>query len=256
MAMQRARRLAFVAVVATLAVNGLAACRSAPDVAVYFGRSAAVTVADVQRVYDDARSKLAAARNAAQRGQDTGASAPADASVELPITRPEVVSALVGHDLVTRVARQRAVKLPAQLPLEQAAASIGMPPDAEYVRLYTETRLLFNQLMQNASPVPTSDRDLREVFRALEGAKALPPGTTYEQFQPQVAPEAMQTLGRAVAVRNDVQAQVDQLDLRLNPRFSPAKIDIYVEPGPNNKTLPLVSLPLADANTSPVIDPA
>ena len=48
--MQRVRRLASVAVVATLAVTGLSACRSAPDVAVYFGSTAQISVAEVERL--------------------------------------------------------------------------------------------------------------------------------------------------------------------------------------------------------------
>jgi hypothetical protein len=253
MPMQRARRLASVAVVATLAVTGLSACRSAPDVAVYFGQAAEISVAEVQRVVDDARTKLTTARDAAAAEQ-AGASAPAQGPVQVPFGGPDVVSALVSRDVVTRIARQRNVSLPAQLPLEEVAQSLGLPADTQYVRLYTESRLLFNQLLQNATPQEASDADVRGVFEVFQATGAMQPGLTYEQFRSQVSPQAIQTLGRAVAVKKDVQAQLDQLDVRVNPRFEQSEVAVYTEPGPDNEPLSLVSVPLADTGTSPVTD--
>ncbi len=253
MPMQRVRRLASVAVVATLAVSGLSACRSAPDVAVYFGSAAEISVAEVQRVVDDARTKLTAARDAAATEQ-AGASAPAQGPVEVPFSGPDVVGALVSRDVVTRIAEQRNVRLPAQLPLNEVAQSLGLPADAEYVRLFTEARLLFNQLMQNATPQEASDADVRAVFEVFEATGAMQPGLTYEQFRTQVSPEAIQTLGRAVAVKKDVQTQLDELDVRVNPRFEQAEVAVYTEPGPQNEPLSLVAVPLADTATSPVTD--
>ena len=120
------------------------------------------------------------------------------------------------------------------------------------VRLYAETRLLFNQLMQNATPQEASDADVRAVFEVFEATGAMQPGLTYEQFRTQVSPEAIQTLGRAVAVKKDVQTQLDQLDVRVNPRFEQSEIAVYTEPGPQNEPLSLVAVPLADTDTSPV----
>ena len=256
MPMQRARRLASVAVVATLAVTGLSACRSQPDVAVYFGSTAEISVADVQRVVDDARTKLTVAQQEAEGAQQGGEPAAAQAPVRVPFTGPDVVSALVSRDVVTRIARQRNVALPATLPLAEAAQGLGLPADTEYVRLYTETRLLFNQLMQNATPQQASDADVRAVFEVFEATGAMQPGLTYEQFRSQVSPEAIQTLGRAVAVKQDVQAQLDQLKVRVNPRYGPSEVAVYTEPGPNNEPLSLVAVPLADTDGAPVTDAA
>ena len=255
--MQRVRRLASVAVVAILAGAGLAGCRSAPDVAVYFGQSAAFGVADVERIYDDARTRLTAARDAAgQSAEQAGASAAAAGPVEVPFTGPDVVATLVGHDLATRLARAQNVTLPADLPLDRAGQSIGLPGDAEYVRLWTETRLLFDQLMEKAAAAQTTDADLRAVYQVFEDTGELQPGTTFESFKAQVPPQAMQVLGRAVTVRNDVQRELDQLDVRVNPRYESAEISVYAEPGPNNQTLSLISVPLATSNIAPVSDAA
>ena len=253
MRMQRARRLASVAVIATLAVTGLSACRSAPDVAVYFGSASEISVAEVQRVFNDARSKFDAAQPQPAPGDGASAQPPAPS---VPITGPDVVSALVSRDVAVRVAQQRNVSLPADLPLDEVAQSVGVPPDSEYVRIYAESRLLFNQLLQSAQPATAGDAELREVFEVFEATGAMQPGLTFEQFKGSVSPQAIETLGRATSVRKDVQAQLDQLNVRVNPRYEPAEIAVYSEPGPDNKPLSLVSVPLADTDTSPVTDAA
>ena len=71
-----------------------------------------------------------------------------------------------------------------------------------------------------------------------------------------MSPQAIETLGRAETVKTDVQAQLDQLDVRVNPRYEPAEVAIYSEPGPDQKPLNLVSVPLAATDSSPVIDAA
>jgi hypothetical protein len=253
MPMQRARRLASVAVIATLAVSGLSACRSAPDVAVYFGSAAEITLTEVQAVFNDARSKLDAAQD--QPAAREGSSAPAKAP-GVPITGPDVVSAMVSRDIAVRVAKQRNVSLPADLPLDEVAQTLGLPADAQYVRIYAEGRLLFNQLMQSAKPAQSGDAELREVFEVFKETGAMQPGLTFEQFKGSVSPQAIETLGRATAVRTDVEAKLDQLKVRVNPRFESAEIAIYSEQGPDNKPLSLVSVPLADTDTAPVSDAA
>lgn len=253
MRMQRARRLASVAVIATLAVAGLSACRSAPDVAVYYGSAPEITMAEVEAVYQDARSKLNAAQDEAVARQ--GASEPVTPP-SLPITGPDVVSAMVSRDIAVRVAQQRNVSLPADLPLDEVAQSVGLPADAQYVRIYAESRVLFNQLMQSAKPTQAGDAELREVFEVFQATGAMQPGLTFEQFKGSVSPQAIETLGRATTVSADVQAQLDQLKVLVNPRFESATIAIYSEQGPDNKPLPLVSVPLADTETAPVSDAA
>lgn len=247
--MQRARRLASAAVVATLAVSGLSACRSAPDVAVYFGSAQEITVAEVQRIFNDAKSKLSTAQAAAP---DPSGAPPA----AVPLTGTDVVSTLVSHDVAMRVARQRSVTLPAELPLAEVAQSIGLPADAEYVKLYAESRLLFNLLLQKATPATTGDAELQKVFEVFQATGAMQPGLTFEQFKGSVSPQAIETLGRAETVKTDVQAQLDQLKVRVNPRYEPAEVAVYSEPGPDQKPLNLVAVPLADTDSSPVIDAA
>ena len=173
---------------------------------------------------------------------------------ELP--GPDVVSAMISRDVAIRVAKQQNVTLPAQLPLDEVAQSLGLPANAEYVKIYGEGRILFNLLLQGAKPAQAGDAELRHVFEVFQATGAMQPGLTFEQFKGSVSEQAIETLGRATTVRKDVEAQLDQLDVRVNPRFGAAEIAVYSEPGPANKPLSLVSVPLADTDSSPVIDPA
>jgi hypothetical protein len=257
--MQRARRLASAAVVATLTVSGLAACRSQPDVAVYFGNTSAITVSEVQRIYNDVKSKLETAQDVAlqRQAEASGAEPSAAPPVNVPVTGPQIVGALVTHDIVSRVAKAKNVTLTGELPLAEAGQALGLPPDSEYLKVYVENRLLLNQLLTTAKPVRASDADVQHVFDVFKDTGAMDPSLTFDKFKQQVSPQALQTLGSAVAVRNDVQAQLDQLNVKVNPRYEPAEIDVYSESGPDNQPLSLVSVPLADTDdASPVTDAA
>ncbi|MEV6637583.1 hypothetical protein AB0M54_43320 [Actinoplanes sp. NPDC051470] len=242
--MQRARRLASVAVAAALAIGGLSACRSEPDVAAYIG-DRTISVADAQHVFDDLTAKKAAQPAAAGA---SGAPAPA------PVSMPEVVSAMVTHDLVTRVAKAKNVRLPADVPLQEIGASIGVPGNAEYVRLYGESRLLLNSLLQAAQPGTPPDADVKHVFEVFEETGQMKPGLTYQEFKSSVSAEALQTLGRALNVKKDLQTEWDKADLKINPRFASGEIPVYAENGPDNKPLNLVSIPLVDQDDATVLN--
>src|SRR5688572_7651854 len=120
--MQRARRLASVAVVASLAVAGLSACRSEPSVAAYVG-AGKVTETRVQEVWDEAREAVTA--DAATRPQPSpSASAEPDA---MPITRSDVVRTLVAVEVLAEVAKRENVTLPADLSLADYATALRVP---------------------------------------------------------------------------------------------------------------------------------
>lgn len=249
--MLRARRLASVAVAAALTVGGLSACRSEPDVAAYLGSAGKISLDQVDAIYDDARDKLAAqqAQAGAQGAPDT-----ALAPLEVPISGPDIVGAMITREVVSRAARAANVTLPPQLPLAEAGQAIGLPADTQYVRLYAESRLLLNQLLQNAPASNPPDADVRRVFEIFEATGAMRPGLGYEEFRGSVSPEALQTLGRAIAVKQQVQAEADKLDLRINPRYGTVEIPVYTETGPDEKPLNLVSVSLADDDAAPVVD--
>ena len=134
--MQRARRFASIAVVASLAVAGLSACRSEPSVAAYVGDSGRITEARVQEVWDDARKALTEA-TAAQPAAD--AAGPAAGPAAMPISRADIAPTLVSADVLAQTAQRQNVTLPGTLPLGDYATQLRLPQSAEYVRLYAES---------------------------------------------------------------------------------------------------------------------
>ena len=253
MTMQRARRLASVAVTATLAVSGLSACRSAPDVAMYFGSRAQVSLAEVERIYADAETRLEAARSEALEQQQPGASAP---PLRIPITTADVLGALAGREVGTRIARQRNVTAPPsdQQNLGAIAQALGLPPEAEYTKLYADNYALYNALLQGATPASPSEDDLRSVYQALQKAGSVAPDVAFEAFSSGISPQNQQLLNVGFAVRNEVQAQLDQVNATVNPRFGAADIDVVVAQSETQGLFGLISVPVADPDLSPVTD--
>jgi hypothetical protein len=158
--------------------------------------------------------------------------------------------------VVLEVGRASGVSLPAQLPLAEVGQSLGLPADAEYVKIYAESRLLLNGLLEKAPASTPPDAEVRHVFDVFEATGAMKEGLTYQEFRSQVSEQALQTLGKAIAVKQQVQKQVETMDLRINPRYGDANIPVYTETGPDQKPLDLVSVELTDPDSAPVIDPA
>jgi hypothetical protein len=247
--MQRARRLASVAVVASLAVAGLSACRSEPSVAAYVG-GGKVTESRVQEVWDEARKALNDA------GPQAGAESASPAA--LAITRSDVVRALVSVDVLTEVAKKENVTLPADLALADYASALRLPESAEYVRLYARSDSLIKALRQNAqnAPAPT-DADLREVFDVLVANEQIAPGSTFAEFKAALPAQNMQLVQSAAAVRKEINEVTGPLRIRVNPRYQPLGIPVLEFQTQAGELRPLVVAPLgAEGADSPVTDVA
>jgi hypothetical protein len=248
--MQRARRLASVAVAATLAVAGLSACRSEPSVAAYVGSQDRITESRVQQIWDDARRSVSSAPPAAE-----GAPAGAPAGT-LPITRTDVVRTLLSVDVLREVAKRENVTLPGDLSLPEYASALRLPPEAEYVRLFAESDTLLKLLRQNAqnAPAPTDD-DLRQVFDVLVENQQVAPGSTFEQFKTALPPQNMQLVQSAAAVRNEITEVAGPMRIKVNPRYQPLGIPVLEFQTQNGELRPLVVAPLGANNASaPVTD--
>ena len=175
----------------------------------------------------------------------------------MPITNRDVLNTMVSREVLGEVAKTKNVTVPADLPLAEYAQRIGLPADSTFVRTYVEVQGLIFGLTQAVKPATPTDDDVRGVFERLKATGAMQAGLTAEQFSAGISAEARQTLGSAISVRNEVQAQVDKSNVRVNPRFDPAEIDVYSEQGPDGKPLPLVVVDLANSEGSvPVTDVA
>ncbi|MBM2619311.1 hypothetical protein JIG36_27545 [Actinoplanes sp. LDG1-06] len=242
--MQRARRLVSIVVVASLATAGLTACRSEPSVAAYVGDSAKVTEARVQDVWDNAEEAL------------TAATADQPEAPAMSITRADIVRTLVGHDVLTGVARREGVTLPAELALGDYATQLRLPQSAEYVRLYAEFDGLLRALrtkVQSSAPDATDD-DLREVYDVLLSSGEIPAGTTFDQFKQQLPAENLALVKTAAAVRKEVAELTDTMEITVNPRYQPLNIPVLEFQTQSGQLSPLVVVPLGEGADSPVTD--
>jgi hypothetical protein len=251
--MQRARRLASVAVITAMAVAGLSACRSEPDVAAYM-ESGNITVQRVQQVYDDARDK----HNRDQASEAAGASAapsPGTAPEKLPLTGEAVLNTLVSHDVLTRLAQRHNVQLPNPLPLQDYANVLKLPADSEYVRMYVEVEGLQFVLNQAGTPATLTEADIQDIYQRIKAQNALDPSTTPQQFAASLSEDGKKTLGTAITIRDEVRADLNQQRVRLNPRYGTFDLPVLTQRGQDGSALILVATPVGtQAGSAPVQD--
>ncbi|WP_097322646.1 hypothetical protein [Paractinoplanes atraurantiacus] len=228
-------------VVASLTVAGLSACRSEPSVAAYVGDSGRITEKRVQQIYDDARTALT----------DAGAKG------AVPISRGDIVKTLVSADVMSRVAKNENVTLPANLPLGDYATQLKLPEKAEYVRLYAESDALIRLLRERAgsSSAKPSDEDLQTVYDTLKAAGEVDPAMTFDQFKTQLPAENQQLVTTSAAVRDEVASAAGDLKIKVNPRYQPLQISVLDFQTQNGELRPLVTVPLGAADAgAPVIE--
>jgi hypothetical protein len=235
MAMQRARRLASVAVVASLTVAGLSACRSDPSVAAYVGDKQ-ITESQVQAVIDQAAAE-------------------AKGTAVTPLGRADVVKALLSVDVLAQVAARHSVSLPSDLQLSQFATMLKLPEKADYVRLYATTQG-YVAALRNAikdGPDPT-DAELQQVYDTLAAHGEIQPGQTAAQFKAGLTDAQKQLLQVATSVRHEITEVTDPMKIKVNPRYQPAAISVLDLQTQTGESYPLVTAPLGPDETAPVID--
>jgi hypothetical protein len=249
--MQRARRLASVAVVAAVAVTGLSACRSQPDVAAYLA-AGNISVARVQQVYNDARDKQAAT-DAKEPNPDP--SEPAGTS-KLPLTGAQVLDTLVSHQVLMTLAQRHNVQIPSPLPLSDYAQLLHLPENSQYVKLYVEVEGLQFALNQGGQGGPLTDADLNDIFERAKAQKAVDPASTAKQFAAGLSDDGKKVLGTAVALKNEVRTEINQQHFRLNPRYQAFDIPVLTQRDQQSgAALVLVAQPVGNSKASvPVTD--
>ncbi|WP_433374747.1 hypothetical protein ACQPZX_04605 [Actinoplanes sp. CA-142083] len=226
-----------VAVVASLAVAGLSACRSEPTVAAYIGDTK-ITEDRVDAVFDETRAAVIPPKEGEQ-------------PVPAP-TRADVARAIIGADVLAQVGKQHNVTLPADIGQADAASTLHLRPDAEYVQLYATVKAYVTLLKQGAAATgePT-EADLRQVFDVLV-ANGEADASQFAQFQSQLPAQNKQLVVSAAAVRDQINEVTGPLRVRVNPRYQPASISVLEFQTQNGAVRPLVTAPLGADDTAPV----
>ncbi|AEV81825.1 hypothetical protein ACWT_0811 [Actinoplanes sp. SE50] len=224
------------AVIASLAVAGLSACRSEPSVAAYVGDTR-ITEKQVERIADEAQRARAGA----------GAT---------PIPRSEVVRLLVARPLLDQLAARHQVTLPANLPYDQYAKLIGLPADNELLHLIVDNGTLQQAVSQKITgPATLSDDDLRDVYQRPEVQKALPPGTSLEQFRSVLSNADLKAGVQAgIGLRNELAEVAAPLHVTINPRYQPLELVTYTFQPSQTTNIGMVGAPLGDPAHLPVSD--
>ena len=252
--MQRARRLASIAVVALTAAGGLSACRSEPDVAAYIGKST-ITQARVDAVYADAERKLGTAVDdvrAQQSANPDPSAQPVPDEVKLPITRADVLTALVGSDVLGEIGKKRNVQ-PAEVQTAAVAQQLGLPADAEYVGIYAKYRGYLSALLNGAPAGQISNADLRQVYDRFKAGGGLGPNpVNYEDFSTQLQPQDRDALARTVGLRDQLRTQTEDLNLSVNPRYGVDELPLLPVDVQGGKSVNLIGLPLISGDPAVV----
>jgi hypothetical protein len=256
MTMQRARRLASVVVVASLGVAGLSACRSEPSVAAYVGDSERISQDRVDAVYNDVRDKLQASPPAAMPGSPTPSGAAA-----VPITRADVVSLLVGSDLVSKLATDQGVPAGTdeQLQEPQLSAALGLPADSEYAQLYAKWLYTAEALVDKVqTPAEPTDAELQELQKGLVDSGQYDPSTPFAKFKTDItASQNMTTVRKVAGLRDELKKASSDANVRINPRFQPtSRLPVLVTGNQQTgQVITLMSLPIgSDDAVAPVTD--
>ncbi|MEV6598044.1 hypothetical protein AB0M36_14355 [Actinoplanes sp. NPDC051346] len=256
MTMQRARRLASTAVVAVLAVAGLTACQQSPDVAAYTS-GGKISEDRVEGIYDQVRDQLTEAREQAQRRGEAAGATEALPPPTMPISRQDVLNALLEVDLLRKAAQARGVKPTDPAPVAQVAQARNYSPTWEYTQLYAEAHQLRAALEPTVTPAQLTQDDLHDVYRRLIAGGAAEPTTTFDDFQSKMlSPENKSVLETFVGMRNDLQRVVADQKVKINPRYGAQQIPLLTIQGGDGKDLPLVVLSIGgeDAENAYVTD--
>jgi hypothetical protein len=237
--MRRARRLLSVAVVASLAVTGLSACRSAPSVAAYIGADK-ITESRVTDMYNEVYDAVTAATPPKPGEQ-----------VAMPITRNDVARVLVSSQVLPEVAKKQNVTLPADLPIDNYSTALHIPAGTEFVKLFAQSDAYVSLLKQKVTSAPAlNDADLRAVYDALLKTGQLTSDTSFEQFKSALPQENTQAVQAAAAVRDQITQVAGAMNLTINPRYEPMGIPVLLVQTQEGGVTSLLDAPLGSGESS------
>ncbi|MEV6299427.1 hypothetical protein AB0M02_08485 [Actinoplanes sp. NPDC051861] len=250
--MLSARRLATAVAVASLALGGLSACRSQPNVAAYIGDSGRISEQRVQEVWDEVHTGLTDA--AAQQPAPAEGEQAAPAGVRMPISRADVLRALIGQQVYANLAKQRGISFPAGVPYDEIAQQLGVPAGTEYARLAAQVAVYRQELGQKVTaPAAPTEEDMRSVYDALAEGGMVEPGQDFAAWSAAVTPANQEAVARAGAIRQELEKTVDTMDIEVSPRYHPFEFDLLSTQGENG-LVNLLGAQVGEDLSAPVTD--
>jgi hypothetical protein len=240
MNMHRARRLASVAVVASLAVTGLSACRSQPTVAAYVGDQR-ITEDQVQSIWDNAKAAPAAT-------DANGQAAP------FSLQRADIVQVLASLPVLDTIAKADGVTAPSP-DAAQASQMTLLPPTTAYTKAFAQQQALLTALLQKNQNAPAApDADVQQVYNNLITIGQAPPGD-FAAFKSSLSPQQGMLINASAAVGKEISREAGPLNVRVNPRYGTVSVPLIPAQSQTGEVVSLISAPLnPSVSPAPVVD--
>jgi hypothetical protein len=218
--MQRARRLALVAVLPILGVLALTGCRSEPGVAAYVGAKK-YTIEQVD----------ALAREVEGRVRDFGN------------VRQTVLSWLIIRETGWAELQRRNLN-PAAGDPTGPQIDLQLPAGSPLAQLAADQAVVVSQLLKTVTPAEPTEADQRAVYGLLDaGGRALPPFEEVRQYL------TKESIGAQLALRSELSGLLKAANVQVNPRYAPLVFPIGVQIG---QVPGSVLLPRTPGSMSPV----
>jgi hypothetical protein len=196
--MLRARRLASIAVVATLGLGTLAGCRPAPTVAAYVG-STEFSDARITRIVDQFVAGLSAQQ---QAGADRGD------------LKNQVMHFLVLSTVVGDYAEAKDIDVPPADPAGIAQQQ-QLAADIELTRVLAEYSAVLGALSGAATSISPTEADQREAYEHTT-VDNRPVPQPFEEVRQVFNEEA---LGNSLGIRELLNEALTDADVSVNPRY-------------------------------------
>jgi hypothetical protein len=209
------RRSVIVAVLVLVAGLGFAGCgRAQPGVAFYIGDTR-YTEKQLDAIVDEVRLAVPDAKAADVRGV--------------------TVNRLVLRDLSQRAAKEKSVDVPAP-DYAGTARRLRLPENAKLTRVIAESTAATNALIEVASPVQATDKDLRDIYEVYVAT-----GQQVRSFEEEAASLRANTLlPKVLGVRDLLVAQAEKVGVQVNPRYLPLTASLGEVPVPLTDGIGLV----------------
>jgi hypothetical protein len=241
--MLRARRVAFVAVLALVGGLALTGCRSQPGMAVYVG-SAKYTQKDVDKLADQLANVPGYPKSAA-RGQ----------VVQWLVVR-DLDKRLIagGHwsappvDLAGATSQfEQALQVP-----DAAAAKKVVADSRPLITLFAEVNAYGAVVRQHASAARPSDADYQDLYDHAKAAGLVQGGQDEAAYRQSLGPQNEQVFAQTIGLKNLYKGALGKANVSVNPKYGPA--DLVLLPDSSNHTL--VELPLTANGRQSAVVPA
>ena len=241
--MQRARRVALVAVLALVGGLALAGCRSQPGAAIYVG-----TATYSQKYVDNLSEQLLKVPGFSRTDG-----------------RQTVAQWIVMRDLGKRMVADNGWPAPnvdteAAKGQFQDALQSSEPDTAAktvdsirpLIQLYAEFQGYNAAAQQHASPAQPTDADYADLYQRAKAAGLVEPGATEATYRESLGAQNDQLFRANIGLRNMYLKTIKKANVSVNPKYGPVELTLLHDS--NNH--PLVVIPLNARTAAPAVVPA